>query len=116
MRFFALFARRRPAGGLSERQCYLRLHGERGEEIHLLPTQDQQETPTKEADGTAASFDPSPVGPTEEGPALHLAFPLPREAARMTGEDIRLDLLRRMQTRSRHGDDQAGGELTESAS
>ena len=84
----------------------MRLHGERGEEIHLLRSQERQDTLRKKGKPAAATLDPSPPsGPTEEGPALHLAFPLPREAARMTGEDIRLDLLRRMQTRSRHGDD-----------
>ena len=38
-------------------------------------------------------------GPTSDLPALHLVFPTVRGRVRMSGEDIRLDLLRRMQAR-----------------
>jgi hypothetical protein len=48
---------------------------------------------------------PSPVtlppdGPTDVRPALHLVFTYPRGAGTLTGEEIRLELLRRMQSRA----------------
>ena len=49
--------------------------------------------------------DPVPVaapadGPTDAGPALHLLITYPRNAGRLTGEELRRELLRRMQART----------------
>jgi hypothetical protein len=39
-------------------------------------------------------------GPTDALPALHLIFSYPRDAATMTGEQLRRELLRRMEGRA----------------
>jgi hypothetical protein len=40
------------------------------------------------------------TGPTDDGPALHLLIAYPRNAGRLTGEQLRRELLRRMQART----------------
>ena len=41
-----------------------------------------------------------PDGPSDEEPALHLLIAYPRNAGRLTGEQVRLELLRRIQART----------------
>lgn len=85
MRIFRKRPRLRP---LDERECYARLHGYRTGEIALLA---EPPPPPPVAD---------PDGPTEEAPALHLVIAYPRNAGRLTGEQVRRELLRRMQSRT----------------
>lgn len=91
MRLFRKHARLRP---LDERECYLRLHGLRTGEVEVVET--RRPAPAAAAPAVAAP----PVGPTEPGPALHLLIAYPRNAGRLTGEQLRRDLLRRMQART----------------
>ena len=90
MRLFRKRARLRP---LDERECYLRLHGVRSGEVELVELR---------AARAATPLQPSaPVaGPTDAGPALHLLITYPRNAGRLTGEEVRRELLRRMQART----------------
>ena len=52
-----------------------------------------------EAGGAKRAHGSRRSGPTNEAPALHLVFPTPRRRGGLTGEDVRLDLLRRMDAR-----------------
>ena len=93
VRFFRRQPRFRP---LDERECYLRLHGSRSGQIELVATR----TP---ASAEVAEFLPRPAapsGPTDASPALHLLIHYPRRGGRLTGEDVRRELLRRMQART----------------
>lgn len=83
-----LFRKRTRLRPLSERECYLRLHGARLGDIEVI------REPVRPTPPPA-----SPVGPTGEEPALHLVFSYPRGAGRLTGEELRLELLRRMESR-----------------
>ncbi len=91
MRIFRKRARLRP---LDERECYLRLHGGRASDIVVVPA--DRAAP----ESRPAPPPPDPGGPTEESPALHLLIAYPRNAARLTGEQVRRDLLRRMRARA----------------
>lgn len=71
---------------LGERECRLRLYGHRSGQIRLL-----DEEPLRVA---------RPVAALADGPALHLIFPTAGRRVRMSGEEIRVDLLRRMQART----------------
>jgi hypothetical protein len=84
-----LFRKRSRLRVLSERECYVRLHGVRSGEIEVL--RHRFETPPPPP--------AHPDGPTDPGPALHLVFAYPRGAGTLTGEELRLQLLRRMQSR-----------------
>ena len=87
MRIFRRRPRLRP---LDEEECYARLHGVRGGEVTV-----------REAYRPAAPAPPAdPDGPTEDAPALHLVFAYPRDAARLSGEELRRELLRRMAART----------------
>lgn len=91
MRLFRKRARLRP---LDERECYLRLHGVRSGEVEVVELRD-----------APAQAPPEPVaapvtGPTDAAPALHLLIAYPRNAGRLTGEELRRELLRRMQART----------------
>jgi hypothetical protein len=92
VRLFRKRARLRP---LDERECYLRLHGRRTGEVEVV---ELRETPTPVA-SPALGAAPAP-GPTDDGPALHLLITYPRNAGRLTGEELRRELLRRMQART----------------
>jgi hypothetical protein len=89
-----LFRKRPRLRPLDERECYLRLHGPRTGEVEVVEL--------RPAATTAPS--PSPAapaaGPTDAGPALHLLITYPRNAGRLTGEELRRELLRRMQART----------------
>jgi hypothetical protein len=84
-----LFRKRSRLRPLSERECYVRLHGVRSGEIEVL--REHRPRPLATA---------PPPGPTDAGPALHLVFPYPRSGGTLTGEELRLALLRRMQSRT----------------
>lgn len=88
VRLFRKRARLRP---LDERECYLRLHGRRSGEIEIVAV---REVPS------VSPPVPALAGPTEAGPALHLVIAYPRNAGRLTGEQVRTDLLRRMRARA----------------
>ena len=87
-----IFRRRLPTlRPLDERECYLRLHGVRSGDVAVVEVARPPAEPAPE---------PGPDGPTEESPALHLVIVYPRNAGRLTGEQIRRELLRRMAARS----------------
>lgn len=87
MRIFRRRPRLRP---LDEEECYARLHGVRGSEVTVV-----------EALSPAAPAQPAQLdGPTDDAPAVHLVFAYPRNAARLSGEELRRELLRRMAARS----------------
>ena len=86
MRIFRKRARLRP---LDERECYARLHGGRTGEISVVHA--SAAPPRRPAE---------PDGPTQESPALNLLIAYPRNAGRLTGEQLRRELLRRMAART----------------
>jgi hypothetical protein len=92
VRLFRKRARLRP---LDERECYLRLHGLRSGEVEVVELRD---TPTPVA--RPAPAEAPAAGPTDSAPALHLLITYPRNAGRLTGEELRRELLRRMQARA----------------
>ena len=91
---------------LDERECYLRLHGRRSGEIEIVPRPAEPaggaaQVPAPRAVGPAEQAPVAPRrGPTDETPALHLVIAYPRRGARLTGEQVRRELLRRMQERT----------------
>ncbi|HEX2045031.1 MAG TPA: hypothetical protein VHF23_05320 [Gaiellaceae bacterium] len=84
-----LFRKRTRLRALTERECYLRLHGTRLGDIEVIPG------PREPARGPLR-----PPGPSDEGPAVHLVFAFPRGAGTMSGEELRRELLRRMESRA----------------
>lgn len=82
-----IFRRRAELRPLDEQECYLRLHGVRSGEVAVVP-------------GPEPAASPEPDGPTEESPALHLVIAYPRNRGRLTGEQLRRELLRRMSART----------------
>jgi hypothetical protein len=92
VRLFRKRARLRP---LDERECYLRLHGPRTGEVEVVELREPA------APEPTSTPDPAPAaGPTDSEPALHLLITYPRNAGRLTGEELRRELLRRMQART----------------
>jgi hypothetical protein len=88
-----IFRRRRPTlRPLDERECYLRLHGVRSGDVAVV----QVAKPAASRPAPLAGLE----GPTDDSPALHLVIAYPRNAGRVTGEQIRRELLRRMAARS----------------
>jgi hypothetical protein len=85
-----IFRRRPRLRPLDEEECYARLHGVRTGEVAVV----EAHRPARQAPSA------EPGGPTEESPALHLVFTYPRNAARLSGEELRRELLRRMAARS----------------
>ncbi len=73
---------------LGERECYLRLYGHRSGQVTVVDDEPEHGAPAASASGL------------HDGPALHLVFPRARPGGRMSGEEIRVDLLRRMQART----------------
>jgi hypothetical protein len=103
------FLRRQPRfRPLDERECYLRLHGSRSGQIELVAVRTPASAEVAELlrernDNGAPPLVPAPVapsGPTDASPALHLLIHYPRRGGRLTGEDVRRELLRRMQART----------------
>jgi hypothetical protein len=92
VRLFRKRARLRP---LDERECYLRLHGLRTGEVEVV---ELRQSPAPAAPPAPAVE--QAAGPTDVGPALHLLIAYPRNAGRLTGEQLRRELLRRMQART----------------
>jgi hypothetical protein len=100
VRFLRKHPRLRP---LDERECYLRLHGRRSGEVEIVPALE----PAPAAERVDADFpqllaEPplGPRGPTDVAPALHLLIAYPRSGGRLTGEQLRRELLRRMEARA----------------
>lgn len=91
MRLLRKRARLRP---LDERECYLRLHGRRSGEVEVLEARRPE---SRRSEPAAAA---PTAGPTDAGPALHLLIAYPRNGGRLTGEQLRRELLRRMQART----------------
>jgi hypothetical protein len=85
-----IFRRRTLLRPLDEQECYLRLHGDRRGEVAVVAS------PRPAPPPSAPALD----GPTEPSPALHLVIAYPRSGARLTGEQLRRDLLRRMRARA----------------
>jgi hypothetical protein len=96
--------RRRRLRTLSERDCYARLHGGRTDGLRVLPSEIDggRVAPPTNGDGDLPST-VAPQGPTDEAPALHLLVRYPRGGTTLTGEELRLELLRRMESRPRRG-------------
>jgi hypothetical protein len=93
-----LFRKRDRLRPLDERECYLRLHGMRSGEIAVVPLERRPSpAPAAEPPPPAPS---APDGPTDETPALHLLIAYPRSGGRLTGEQVRRELLRRMRART----------------
>ena len=93
-----LFRQRSRLRPLSERECYIRLHGGRSGEIEVLEAARPGPAPEPRVEAPAP---PAPAaGPSESAPAVHLLFSYPRGAGTLTGEQLRLELLRRMQRRT----------------
>jgi hypothetical protein len=92
-----LFRKRARLRPLDERECYLRLHGLRSGEVEVVELRD---VPTPVAAAVPVPVPAPAAGPTDAGPALHLLITYPRNAGRLTGEELRRELLRRMQARS----------------
>lgn len=91
-----IFRRRTPLRQLDEEECYARLHGVRTGDVAVVEA-DPPVAPAPSAEPVPFT---QPSGPTEESPALHLVFAYPRNAARLSGEDLRRELLRRMAART----------------
>jgi hypothetical protein len=86
-----VFRRREPLRVLDEQDCYVRLHGVRSGEVAVV-RETQPEVPARRPT--------EPDGPTEASPALHLLIDYPRNRGRLTGEQLRRELLRRMSART----------------
>lgn len=76
---------------LSERECYLRLYGTRSHLVEVLQAR------------FGRPPEPIPDGPTALAPAAHLAIRYPRGRGTMTGEELRLELEKRMLARPASG-------------
>ena len=99
MRLFRQRPRLRP---LDERECYLRLHGSRSGEVEIVRAPAVRRVARAEH-VPAPGAEPAPLeprGPTDARPALHLVIAYPRGGGRMTGEQLRRELLRRMERRA----------------
>jgi hypothetical protein len=83
-----LFRKRTRLRALSERECYVRLHGARLADIEVIREPALPDPPQPRA------------GPTDECPAVHLVFSYPRGAGTVSGEELRRGLLRRMESRT----------------
>jgi hypothetical protein len=99
VRLFRKHPRLRP---LDERECYLRLHGRRNGDVEVIRAPEPVSRPLTPEPLLAPLTEPAPAprGPTDEGPALHLVIAYPRSGSRLTGEQLRRELLRRMQARA----------------
>jgi hypothetical protein len=100
-----LFRKRPRLRPLDERECYLRLHGRRSGDVEVV---EARTTPPERAEPSRrVRIQPEPPaqpvarhGPTDVAPALHLVIAYPRTGARLTGEQVRRELLRRMEARA----------------
>jgi hypothetical protein len=99
VRFFRKDPRLRP---LDERECYLRLHGRRSGDVEVIQTPEPGPRPLADEQLFASFVEPpvAPSGPTDDRPALHLLIAYPRTGGRLTGEQVRCELLRRMEARA----------------
>jgi len=99
VRLFRKHPRLRP---LDERECYLRLHGRRNGDVEVIGAPEPASRPLTPEPLPAPLAEPAsvPRGPTDERPALHLVIAYPRSGSRLTGEQVRRELLRRMQARA----------------
>ncbi len=99
MRFLRKQSRLRP---LDERECYLRLHGGRSGDVEIIQAPEPGPRALADEQLLASVVEPpaAPSGPTDDGPALHLVIAYPRSGGRLTGEQVRRELLRRMQARA----------------
>jgi hypothetical protein len=98
VRFRRKHPRLRP---LDERECYLRLHGRRNGDVEVIRAAEPRATPFgDELLPAPVEEQPAPRGPTDDAPALHLVIAYPRSGSRLTGEQVRRELLRRMQARA----------------
>jgi hypothetical protein len=95
-----IFRRRARLRTLDERECYARLHGYRTGEIVLVPERFAPAAPAAEPPPPVVAPAAGPDGPTEKSPALHLVIAYPRTGGRLTGEELRCELLRRMRSRA----------------
>ncbi|HEU4448392.1 MAG TPA: hypothetical protein VFR63_00245 [Gaiellaceae bacterium] len=99
-----LLRRRLRLRPLDERECYLRLHGARGGQVEVvrgprLAEPVRTADPQESARPAAAPAGRDRRGPTDSEPALHLIIAYPRAGGRMTGEQLRRQLLARMERR-----------------
>jgi len=93
----ALFPRRLRV--LSEPECEARLYGARSLSVLVLGSRSDA-LPAAEAPPSRAPAAQAPLGsPSATHPAPDLVFRYPRQGARISGEEVRIALLRRMQAR-----------------
>ena len=97
VRFFRKDPRLRP---LDERECYLRLHGRRSGDVEVVRATAPAPRAPEPLLPPLADSPQLPRGPTDERPALHLLIAYPRSGGRLTGEQVRRELLRRMEARA----------------
>jgi hypothetical protein len=90
-----LFRKRPDLRPLGEQECYLRLHGRRSGDVEVVARMEPPEAEPPEAEPPEGR-----TGPTDTAPAVHLLIAYPREGSRLTGEQLRRELLRRMEARS----------------
>jgi hypothetical protein len=100
-----LFRKRPRLRALDEHECYLRLHGRRSGDVEVVearttpPARAEPATPPR-SEPEAPSAPLARHGPTDDVPALHLVIAYPRSGSRLTGEQVRRELLRRMEARA----------------
>lgn len=94
-----LFRQRPRLRALDERECYLRLHGTRSGDVDVVRVLPREPRPAVQP-APVRPAEPRLSGPTDLGPALHLVIAYPRSGGRLTGEELRRELLRRMQARA----------------
>lgn len=93
---------------LDERECYLRLHGRRSGDVEVVRVlAPEPAEPARDEECLAPARPPAlhgptaaRLGPTDYAPALHLVIAYPRSGGRLTGEQVRRELLRRMEART----------------
>jgi hypothetical protein len=97
-----LFRKRSRLRPLDERECYLRLHGRRNGDVEVIQSLEPRSVPPAVERRLEPVAEPpaAPSGPTDDAPALHLLIAYPRGGGRLTGEQVRRELLRRMQARA----------------
>ena len=100
-----LFRKRPRLRTLDEHECYLRLHGRRSGDVEVVEARTTPPGRAGHSERIRSEREPpaEPVarhGPTDDAPALHLVIAYPRSGGRLTGEQLRRELLRRMEARA----------------
>ncbi len=104
-RMVRFFRERQRLRSLSERECYARLHGHRSDDVRLRPIVSAN---GREPDAENGNGQPAPLapvsGPNRDTPALDLVLRYPRGGVTISGEELRRDLLARIERRTERRD------------